>query len=54
MTVKQIRTKIEQLEKQRADMVARHATALEIYPITMKLAHLYNALNEDETEGLSR
>ena len=52
MTVKQIRTKIDQLEKQRADMVARHATALEIYPVTIKLAHLYKALNE--AEGLSR
>ena len=52
MTVKQIRMKIEQLETQRADMVMRHATPLEIYPITMTLARLYKALNE--AEGLVR
>ncbi len=52
MTVKQIQTKIARLEKQRAEMVEQHKSPIEIYPITIKLAHLYKMLNE--AEGLAR
>ncbi len=52
MTIRQIKARIEALEKKRVEMLERHASPVEIHPVTLRLAYLYKALSE--AEGLSR